>query len=200
MSMELKISAQIREKTGKNANRRLRASGKTPAVFYVSGGASIPVTVNEAALLKLYSIAGRTTLFTLELEDKGKTSSHSCLFWDVEYYPTKNRFQHVDFYGVDMDKELKIQVPLEFIGTAKGTKVGGKLEIYREQIFILSKPASLPQKITVDISGIDVGQGLRVQDLPMPEGVRPSFDVNFAILTVAMPGAGKDAEGENGKA
>jgi large subunit ribosomal protein L25 len=192
MTTELKLSAQVREKLGKNVNRRLRASGLTPAVFYIAGEASVPVSVNEAALNKLYASAGRTSVFTLEINDKGKKSTHSCLVWDAEYYPTKNRFQHVDFYGVDMGKELKIQVPLEFVGTAKGTKLGGRLEVYREQIFILSKPSSLPKKITVDVSNLDVGQSLRVQDLTMPEGVRASFDTNFAILTVSVPGAAKD--------
>ena len=195
MSTELKIVAQVREQLGKNANRRLRASDQIPAIFYVAGGVSIPVTVNEAALNKLYASAGRTSVFTLEIDDKGKKSAHPCLIWDVEYYPTKNRFQHVDFYGVDMNKELKIRVPLEFVGTAKGTKLGGRLEVYREQIFTLSKPSSLPKKITVDISNLDVGQSLRVQDLTMPDGVRASFDTNFAILTVAIPGAAKE-EGE----
>jgi len=197
MSDKLKISAQVREKTGKNANRQLRASGMTPAVFYTPGGDSTPLKVSEAALNKLYNNAGRTTVFDLEIDNKGQKSSHPSLVWDVEYYPTKNRFQHVDFYGVDLDKELKIRVPLEFVGTAKGTKLGGKLEVYREHIFILSKPATLPKKITVNIADLDVGQGLRVQDLIMPEGVRASFDTNFAILTVTMPGAGK-GEGEDG--
>jgi large subunit ribosomal protein L25 len=98
-----------------------------------------------------------------------------------------------------MNKELRIRVPLELVGTAKGTKLGGRLEVYREQIFILSKPDSLPKKITADIANLDVGQSLRVQDLAMPEGVRASFDTNFAILTVTMPGAGKGSD-EDGEA
>ena len=196
MSDRLKISAQVREKIGKNANRQLRASGMTPAVFYTSGGTTVPLQVNEAALNKLYGSAGRTTVFDLEIDNKGQKTTHASLVWDAEYYPTKNRFQHVDFYGVDLNKELKIRVPLEFVGTAKGTKLGGKLEVYREQIYILSKPATLPKKITVNIADLDVGQGLRVQDLAMPEGVRASFDTNFAILTVTVPGAGK-GEGED---
>ena len=199
MSQRQKLSATLREKTGKNANRQLRASGFTPAVFYMAGGESTPVKVNEAALVKLYGSAGRTTVFDLEIDNKGSKSTYPCLVWDVEYYPTKNRFQHVDFYGVDLDKELRVKIPLEFKGTAKGTKLGGKLEVYREQIFIMSKPANLPKKIVVEISDLDVGQGLRVADLAMPEGVRASYDINFAILTVTLPGAGKDdADGENG--
>lgn len=195
MSQSLSLTAKRREKTGKNANRKLRAGGVIPAVFYMAGGESIPLEVNEAALNKLYAQAGRTTLFDLVIEDNG---THPSLIWDVEYYPTKNRFQHIDFYGVDLDKELKIRIPLEFSGVAKGTKLGGKLEVYRERIHIWAKPANLPKKIVVDIADLDVGQGLRVADLPMPEGVRAAYDINFAIITVTMPGAGKegDEEGE----
>lgn len=192
MSLPLKISAKRREKIGKNANRKLRANGIIPAVFYWPGGDSMPLEVNEAALNKLYAQAGRTSMFDLEIEG----STHPALIWDVEYYPTKNRFQHVDFYGVDLDRELKIRVPLEFSGVAKGTKLGGKLEVYREWIHVFAKPASLPKKIAVNISDLDVGQGLRVADLTMPEGVRAAYEINFAILTVTLPGAGKDAEGD----
>jgi len=196
MSQELTLPALVREKIGKNANRQLRASGWIPAVFYTAKGESKTVQVSEAVFAKLYRQVGRTTVFHLEIDDKGKKSSHPCLVWDAEYYPTKNRFQHLDFYGVDLDKELKIRVPLEFTGTAKGTKLGGKLEVYREHIFVLSKPATLPKKVTVDISNLDVGQGLRILDLTMPEGVRPHYDTNFAILSVLLPGAGKGEEGD----
>jgi large subunit ribosomal protein L25 len=194
MSDRLKLSVDVREKTGKNANRKLRAKGVIPGVFYTGEGLNFPVQANEAALMKLYGQAGRVTVFDLEINDKGATTTHPCIIWDVEYYPTRNRFQHVDFYGVHLDKELKVKVPLEFLGTAKGTKLGGRLEVYREQLYIYSKPATLPRKITVDISDLDVGQGLRVADLAMPEGVRADYDTNFAILTVNMPGGKDEAE------
>lgn len=196
MSDRLTLSANVREKTGKNANRKLRAKGLTPAVFYTKEGNNTTLQVNEASLMKLYSSARRTTVFDLEIDNNGSKTTHPCLVWDVEYYPTKNRFQHVDFYGVDLEKELKVIVPLEFVGVAKGTKLGGKLETYRERIAIMSKPLDLPKKITVDISDLDVGQGLRVADLIMPAGVRATYDVNYAIITVNMPGAGKDDDSE----
>ena len=197
MSQNLKLAATVREKTGKNANRKLRAEGFIPGIFYTPSGENHLVQVSEPALMKLYNSTGRTTVFDLELDDQGKKSTFSCLVWDVEYYPTKNRFQHIDFYGVNPDKELKIRVNLEFVGTAKGTKLGGKLETYREQIYILSKPASLPKKIVVDISDLDVGQGFRIQDLKLPEGVRAHYDTNFAIISVTMPGASKGESEED---
>lgn len=197
MAQELKLAATVRTQTGKNANRKLRAQGLIPGVYYTPAGENKVVQVSEAALNKLYRQTGRTTVFDLEVDDNGKKSTHPCLIWDVEYYPTKNRFQHIDFYGVDLDKELKVRIPIEFVGTAKGTKLGGKLEVYREQITVLSKPATLPKKIVVDINDLDVGQGLRVEDLSMPEGVRAHYDTNFAILTVNLPGASKDEGAED---
>ncbi|MDR2124059.1 MAG: 50S ribosomal protein L25 [Desulfovibrio sp.] len=186
------LRASVRVKTGKNANRRLRASGFTPAVFYDATGHALSLQVNEAELSRVYARTGRTTVFDLEIDDGGKKTTRPCLIWDVEYYPTRNRFMHLDFYGADQDRELKVRVPLEFTGTPRGVKAGGKVEIYRENIDILCKPAALPQKILVDISGLDVGQGLRIADLALPEEVRARYDVNFAVLTVNLPGSGKD--------
>lgn len=192
------LPADLRTKTGKNANRKLRAQGVIPAVYYSAKGENKALQVNEAALMKLYGSAGRTTVFDLEIAEDGKKRICPCLVWDVEYYPTKNRFQHVDFYGVDLDRELKVRVPLEFSGVAKGTKLGGQMEVYREQIHVLSKPDSLPKKIVVDITDLDISQGLRVADLAMPEGVRASYDINYAILMVTAPGSAKEEE-EEGK-
>ncbi len=194
MAQALKLSAQARVKVGKNANRQLREQGIIPAIYYNTKGESRPIQVQEAALMKLYAVAGRTSLFDLEIEEDGKKTTFPCLIWDVEYYPTKYRFQHVDFYCVDLEKDLKIRVSLEFIGTSKGVKAGGKLETYRDQIDVLSKPGTLPKKIVVDISNLDINQGFRVADLAMPEGVRASYDDNFAIVNVNAPGSGDEKD------
>ena len=192
MSDRITLPASIRTATGKGPNRRLRAQAIIPAVFYNTKGESIPLQVAEPVLMKMYATVGRTTVFDLEVDDNGKKTKYPCLVWDVEYYPTKNRLQHVDFYGVDLTKELKVRVPLEFSGVAKGTKLGGKLEVYREQIEVLSKPTTLPKKVVIDISQLDVNQGLRVADLAMPEGVRACYDDNYAVITVLAPGSEKE--------
>ncbi len=194
MSQNLRLKADLRTKVGKNANRQLRMKGITPAVFYTSDGLSQPLQVQESALLKLYNTAGRTSVFTLEFEVEGKKVEHPCLVWDVEYFPTKQRFQHVDFFGVNMEKELKIRVNLEFTGTSKGVKAGGKLETYRDIIEVWSKPATLPKKIVVDLTNLDVNQGFRIADLTMPEGVRAAYDDNYAILYVNAPGSAPEKD------
>ncbi len=196
------LTVQKRTTTGKGSNRRLREQGIIPAVFYTPGGDNIPVQVAEAPLKKVFETLGRTTVFNIEIEDGGKKSTFPALIWDVDYYPIKNRFQHVDFFGVDLNKELKVRVPLEFSGTAVGTKLGGVLETFFESIDVFSKPLSLPSKITIDVTPIELGQSLRVGDLKLPDGVRAATDGNVTLVSVHTPSsADESAEGSaNGAA
>jgi large subunit ribosomal protein L25 len=191
------ITVQKRSSTGKGANRRLRAQGIIPAVFYTSKGESTPVQVAEAPLKKLFETMGRTTVFNVEIEDGAQRETHPALIWDIEYYPTKNRFQHVDFFGVDLKRDIKVRVPLAFTGTAKGAKLGGVLETFMEYIDLIGKPLDIPNKLTVDVSPLDLAGTLRVSDLGMPEGVRPATDASQAIVFLRdKSAAGEGAEGE----
>ena len=76
---------------------------------------------------------------------------------------------------------MKITVPVEFTGVARGTKVGGKLETYREQIQLMAKPLDMPAKVTIDISGMDVGTTIQIADVKLPEGVKAAYDNNYAL-------------------
>lgn len=190
------ITVQKRSSTGKGANRRLRAQDIIPAVFYTPKGDSIPVQVAEAPLMKLFEAMGRTTVFNVEIEDNGKKDIHPALIWDIDYYPTKNRFQHVDFFGVDLKKEIKIRVPLVFSGSAKGAKLGGVLETFLEFVDLIGKPLDIPSKLPVDVSPLSLGETLRVADLTMPQGVRPATDASQAIAFLRDKSAASDEAGE----
>lgn len=192
------LNAQKRDTSGKGFNRRLRQEGVIPGVFYTGQGGNISVQMPAAALNKLFGEVGRTTVFNLEIAEGGKTSLHPVLIWDVQRHPVKNRITHVDFYGVDLDKPVKITVPIEFTGVARGTKVGGVLETYREQVQLVARPLDMPAKIVLDITSLDLGKTIQVADLELPEGVRAAYDVNYAIVSVLMPGSGatEGAEGD----
>jgi large subunit ribosomal protein L25 len=184
MSEFATLQAKKRTKTGKGIARRLRASAQIPAIFYTSAGQNIPLQINEKELTLLYQNIRTTSIFNLEIDDDGKKEISPALFWDVDFFPTKKRIQHVDIYGVDLDKELTLRVPLEFTGVAKGTKLGGRLETYREIIAVICKPLSLPTKITVDITELDLNHSLHIEDLIMPEGVRPVYKNNYVVVSV----------------
>ena len=130
------LSVQKRAGLGKGANRRARQEELIPGVFYTAKGANLPVQMSTRAFVKLFSQVGRTTVFNLEIEGEG---THPVLIWATQRDPISSRFTHIDFYGVELDKPVKITVPVEFSGVARGTKVGGKLETYREQIQLMAK-------------------------------------------------------------
>lgn len=196
MSDFLTLAAQKRVATGKGVARRLRASGQVPAVFYNTTGDSTPIQVSERDLLKVYGQVKRTRVFNIEIADSG---TYPALIWDVDYYPAKNKIQHVDVFGVDLNKEIKISVPLEYIGVAKGTKVGGKLEVYREMVTLLGKPLALPQKVEVAVNDLDINDIIRVADLKLVEGVRADYDNNFALVAVTLGRGATEGQGEEDK-
>lgn len=199
----LNLKAQFREKTGKGVARRLRAAGTVPAVYYVSGGASTPIQVNGKELRRVYEKVGRTTVFNVEIVGGPHAGTHPALIWDIEYYPTKNAAMHVDIFGVDLNKELKISVPLVFVGTPNGVKLGGTFESFRETLDVASKPLSVPQKIEINVADLDINQSIYVEDLKLPEGVRADYDTNIPLCGVVIvredeAEADAGAEGEAG--
>ena len=137
------LSVQKRAGLGKGANRRARQEELIPGVFYTAKGENLPVQMSVRSFAKLFSQVGRTTVFNLEIEGDG---THPVLIWATQRDPITSRFTHIDFYGVDLDKPVKITVPVEFTGVARGTKVGGKLETYREQIQLMAKLSICPPR------------------------------------------------------
>jgi large subunit ribosomal protein L25 len=192
------LSVQKREALGKGPNRRLRAQQVIPCVFYDAGGDNFAVQAPAKELFKLYDEVGRTTVFNIEYDENGKKVVRPALFWSIQFHPVKRAFTHIDFYGVDLDKEVKLAVPLEFVGTAKGTKLGGKLETYREQIFVKGKPLSIPARLCVDVSDLGVNDVLHIADLKLPEGLTAAMAANFAVVSVISREEAEAAEAEGG--
>ena len=188
---ELKtLSVQKRTAFGKGANRRLRTEALVPGVYYTADGQNIPVQMPELPLVKMYEQVGRTNVFQIEIEDEnGAKTLHPVFVWDAQYNPVKSTFTHVDFLGVDLDKEIKVKVQVEYAGTPKGVKVGGSMETYRDEVVLAAKPADMPRKLVLDISGMEIGQTIRVSNMPLPEGVRPVFKSDFTMVSVFMEGA-----------
>ncbi|SDF66103.1 50S ribosomal protein L25/general stress protein Ctc [Desulfovibrio legallii] len=184
MSIEKTLSVQKREGCGKGPSGRLRAQNLIPGVFYTPKGENVAVQIPALPLEKLFEEVGRTTVFNLEIEADGQKNVHPVMFWQVQTHPYKKAFTHVDFYGVDLDKPVTVDVPLEIVGVARGVKLGGILESYREEIPLQSKPLNMPKKIVVDVSEMNINDTVNVADLKLPEGVAAVFDQNYAVVSV----------------
>ena len=192
------LNVEARENTGKGCNRRLRAKGLVPAVYYAADGTNKTIQADYKSLEKIYAEVGRTTVFQIKLGDK----MHPALFWDIKRDPCKNTFSHIDFYGVDLEKPVKVVVPVFFEGTPKGTKIGGEMVTYFEKVTLMAKPLDMPSKIVIDVANLGLNESIKVADLALPEGVSAVYDNNFTIVGVIVPesdAADADAAGEAAK-
>ena len=194
MNIEKTLSVQKREGCGKGASGRLRTQNLIPGVFYTATGENIAVQAPSLPLEKLYEEVGRTSVFNLEIDTDGQKSVHPVIIWDVQYHPYKKVFSHIDFYGVDMNKAVTVDVPVEFVGVSRGVKLGGRLETYREMVRLCSKPLTMPQKITVDVTDMGINDTVTVSDLKLPENVRAVFDQNYALVSVISKSKDEEAE------
>jgi len=162
--MEATLKAEKRDGRGKNEARRLRASGRIPAVLYgAEKGKAVEIAVDPKNLLRiLHSDAGVNTLIGLQL-DGGNTR---VLVKEYQLDPIDHELLHADFYQVAMDKTITVTVPIVIKGEAKGVKQqGGIVDFVNREMEIEVLPADIPENITVDVSELMMHEGIRVRDL-----------------------------------
>ena len=198
MSIEKTLSVQKRENCGKGPSGRLRSQDLIPGVFYTAQGENIIVQAPTLPLEKIYGEVGHTTVFNLEIDENGQKSTHPVLIWQVQRHPYKKCFTHIDFYGVDLDKEVKVDVPVEYVGVSRGVKLGGIMETYREVVRLSAKPMDMPAKITIDVTDMDINSSVTIETLPLPANVSAVFDQNYALVSIIDKSKvkGDAAEGE----
>lgn len=167
--MEATLEAVKRESRGKNAARRLRASGLIPAVVYGAQkdgerGTNIPLAVDPKPLLKLlHSDSGVNTLITLKIE--GEPDAR-VLVKDFLLDPVTHRMLHADFVRVNMDRRVRVTVPIVLKGEARGVKAeGGMLDFVHREIEIESLPAEIPDAIEIDVTGLGLNDAVYVRDV-----------------------------------
>jgi large subunit ribosomal protein L25 len=183
--MESTLQAEKRETRGKNEARRLRASGRIPAVVYgVEKGKATEISVDPKVLSRiLHSESGVNTLIGLQGVSTGDTR---VLVKEYQLDPISHKLLHVDFYQVAMDKMLTVTVPIVLKGEAKGVKQqGGIVDFVNREIEIETLPGDIPESITVDVSELMLNQGIRVREIHT-EGAKwkPMTDPDTLIVHV----------------
>src|SRR5262245_34176939 len=189
--MDATLQAEKREGRGKNEARRLRASGRVPAVLYgAKRDTAVEISVDPKSVLRiLHSESGVNTLIGLT-GIEGATDT-KVLVKEYQLDPVAHKLLHVDFYQVAMDKALTVTVPIVLKGEAKGVKQqGGIVDFVNREIEIECLPADIPEGITVDVSELMLNQGLRVRDL-QTAGAKWSAvtDADVMIVHVVAPKA-----------
>jgi large subunit ribosomal protein L25 len=185
---EFVVPAESRTETGKSMNRRLRTRGLIPGVVYGRSKAPVPVAVSPKEITAiLRSASGENTLFDIEIGG----ARRKVILKEFQREPVHGQILHADFYEVALDKPIEVSVPIELLGTPVGVKVqGGLVDFITRELEIECLPTEIPEKISVDISHLELGKHLRVSDLTLPSGgVTLVTEPDVVIVHVVTPRA-----------
>ncbi len=192
MTQVLTVEADAREDFGKNASRRMRRSGRIPAVVYGGGGPAIPVVVDPKKIWQiLHSESGHNAIFTLEI--RGKAPAR-VMVRDWQSDPIRGDLLHVDLVRIALDAKLKLHVPIQIVGEPVGVKVqGGVFELILREVEVECLPDDIPERFTADVSGLELGKSFRVSDLPVDPKVKIVTDATYVIAHVVEVKAEEEA-------
>lgn len=177
---DITLTAELGRPIGSRSSGRLRATGKIPAVVYGHGEDPVPVTVDARALRAALSTeAGFNALITLEMGERTQLAMAK----EVQRHPVRNTVSHVDFLAISRDEVITTDVPVNLIGEALDLlRADGVVDHQLFSLTINAKPGSIPNSIDVDITGLKVGDSIRVDDLDLPAGVTTDVDGETAIV------------------
>lgn len=199
---QTKLVATTGRPSGSAAARRLRAEGHIPGVLYGRGMSPISVTVERRDLrLALSGPAGANTVLALEVDGK----SYPAVVKELQRHPIKRTVSHIDFLQVNMNEEITVSVPLRIEGEAKAIlAAGGLVDPAVDTIDVVTTPNNMPNEFVIDITDMQLGDVIRLADVPMPAGVTATGDPEMPVVTVlqtrAAAAAAEGAEGEGGEA
>ncbi len=196
MSEVTSLQLTPREERGKGPCSRMRSNGLVPGVFYNSKGENISFSVDNLALGKAFEKVRYSKMIELRIEVDGEVQKRNALFKKLVKHPVKRRYDHVDFIGIDLDKEVQVTIPVETVGRAKGVVLGGKLEILQERVMVCCLPAVIPDSIVVDVTELEIGGKVFVDQLSLPEGVKAVFDRNYLVVAIQTARGAKAGEEE----
>ncbi len=175
----ISLSAAARPAFGKGAARKLRRDGLIPALVYAQGGEPTHISVDPHELKLIFQKSGNpNTLLSIEVDG----NTHVVLVKDSQKHPVSRSLLHVDFYAVEADREVVVEVPVRTVGKSEGEKLGGRLQMLRRTVPVACMPAHIPATLDADVNGLEVGEFLRTSDLVAPDHTRLAVDHPFDIL------------------
>lgn len=193
---QLELTATLRSATGNGPARQLRMQGKMPAVLYGPKTETIPLAIDIKELencLKGGSVA--QSIFNLTVEG-GKKKASAVMIREMQRHPVSGDFLHADFYEIDMKTKIRVMVPVTTVGKSQGVELGGTLQIVRREIEVLCLPTNIPEYYEIDITGLEMGDSVHVDELDLGDDIELPADVNFTVLTVMAPVIEEEPEEE----
>ncbi len=188
----IELKAQVRTTKGNGPARAMRRDGRIPAVLYGPGTEPDMISVGARDLdniLKQGSI-GRSII---NLDIDGVKDTKATMVKEMQTHPVSQNVLHVDFYEVDMTRKIKVNVPVITTGKSVGVEFGGMLQIIRRELEVYCLPNEIPQDISIDITDLDIGDSVHVNDIETEGDVEIPHEVNFTVMTILSPKKAEEA-------
>ncbi|SMX46086.1 50S ribosomal protein L25/general stress protein Ctc [Maliponia aquimaris] len=181
------LKALERTGTGKGAARQARRAGMVPGIVFGGEKEPLPIQIPFNVLLKrLKQGRFKSTLFNLQVEGQEDVR---VICRDVQRDVVKDLPTHVDFMRLRRTTKVTLYIPVEFINEdeAPGLRRGGVLTVVRPEVELLVTAGDIPEKITVDLTGLKIGDIVHINDVTLPEGTKATIDRNFVIANISAP-------------
>ena len=184
---KIDLQASVRKSVGNGPSRVLRRAGQTPAVLYGRKTEPLLLSVNTKDL-ELILKQGSFGQFILNLViQNGKKMTKAAMIKELQTHPVSGQLIHIDFYEVDMNRQIRVMVPVVTTGQSPGVEEGGMLNIVRRELELLCLPGDIPEAIEIDITDLDIGDSIHIEDIPLSDNVEISADGNYTVVTVLSP-------------
>jgi len=192
------LVAQVRTGTGKGAARQSRRDGDVPGIVYGGGEAPVPIALEYNALMKRLK-AGHflSTLFNLKVEGQPDTR---VVCRGVQRHVVKDLPTHVDFLRISAATRVNLLIEVRFENheASPGLKRGGTLVVVRPEVELNVTAGDIPDHVTVDLTGREVGDVVHIQDIELPAGATPTIDRNFVLANISAPSGLRSSDNEGG--
>ncbi len=189
----IELQAKTRKMTGNGPARVLRREGQIPAILYGPDTEPCMLAIGARDLdniIKKKGSVGRA-IFNLKIDG---SSAKAAMIKELQTHPVSRDILHIDFYAVDMARKVKVNIPIVTTGDCVGVEMGGMLQIIRRELEVYCLPHAIPSEITIDITDLDVGNSVHVEDIQLDGDVEIPHEVNFTILTVLAPKKAEEEE------
>ncbi len=189
--VQIKVKSQVRKEVGKGTARRLRASGKVPAIIYGKGMEPIPIELDASEIHALthgaHAASLESVIVSLEIEDGGEGNPHPTLIKEVQHDAVKGDVLHIDFHQISLTDRIHARIQVVTVGDCPGVGEGGILEHALRELDVACRAMDLPEEVMVDISRLGLGDAIHVRDIELGPEIEILNDPDLSVVSVTVP-------------
>jgi large subunit ribosomal protein L25 len=185
---EIRIEAEVREGRGKGRARKLRKEGAIPAIVYGRDVEPLALSISSKDWRRLEAHARSNAVIRMVVKGAGADAERPVMIKHIQKQPVNRSVLHVDFLQVSMERVVQVEVPIHLTGEPVGLVKGGVIEQHLRAVMVESLPGQIPEKIDIDISGLDIGDSIHIREISLP-GVKLLDNPDVAVVGLTPPEA-----------